>query len=75
MSDTAHIVDLIERASTARPWCDCGSHTTAVWRDGIVWLECASLRQPRRGLIARFTAALSTPAHVEVPIVEGVAAA
>ena len=32
-------VDLIEQASDARPFCGCGWHTTAVWRDGVVWLD------------------------------------
>ena len=43
MTDDRTIVDLIERVSDAEPMCACGRHTTPVWRDGIVWLDCASL--------------------------------
>ena len=69
MSDHTRIVDLIERASDARPFCPCGRHTTTVWRAGNVWLECASLSDPREGVIARFVAAATAPVHIRVPII------
>jgi len=69
------IIDLIERANDARPFCPCGWPTTPVWRDGVVWLECASLREPRDGRIARLIAAATAPAHVHEPIVQVPAAA
>ena len=70
MNDRSRIVDLIERANDARPFCPCGRHTTPVWRDGTVWLECASLSEPREGVIARFVAAATAPVHTRIPIVE-----
>lgn len=70
MSDQSRVVDLIERASDATPFCPCGRHTTTVWRDGIVWLECASLSAPREGMIARFVAAATAPVHIRVPIID-----
>ena len=75
MSDNTQIVDLIERASDARPYCACGRHTNPVWRDGVVWIECASLSQPRDGLIARLIGAATAPAHTHQPIVDVPAAA
>lgn len=70
MLDHSNIVDLIERASTARPTCPCGWHTTAVWRDGAVWLECASLTAPDGGLLRRFVSTLTSPTHVHVRIAD-----
>lgn len=69
MSDHAHVVDRIEKANDARPFCSCGRHTTPVWRDGVVWLECASLSEPRDGVVARLIAAATAPAHVRTAIV------
>ena len=70
MSDQYRIVDLIERANDARPFCPCGRHTTPAFRDGTVWLECASLSEPRDGLIARFVAAATAPVHIRSAIVD-----
>jgi len=70
MSDQSHVVDLIERANDKRPFCPCGRHTTTVWRDGIVWLECASLGEPRDGVVARIVAVATQPAHIKLPIIE-----
>jgi hypothetical protein len=64
------IVDRVERAVEARPFCACGRHTMAVWRDGTVWLECASLSEPRTGLLGRLAAAVTDPMHVRDCIVE-----
>jgi hypothetical protein len=66
----SHVVDLIERASDARPFCPCGRHTTPVWRDGTVWLECASLSDAHEGIIARLLAAASAPVHIKSPIID-----
>jgi hypothetical protein len=70
MFDQARAVDLIETAVDTRPFCFCGRHTTPVWRDGVVWLECSSLGDPRDGVIARIVAAATTPAHLRTPIVD-----
>ena len=70
MFDHARAVDLIEKAIDTRPFCSCGRHTTPVWRDGVVWLECSSLGDPREGVVARFVAAATAPAHVRTPIVD-----
>ena len=69
MYDHARAVDLIEKAVDARPFCSCGRHTTPVWRDGVVWLECSSLSDPRDGVVARFLAVATSPTHVRSPIV------
>jgi hypothetical protein len=70
MIDEAKIVDLIERISDEQPTCACGRHTTPVWRDGVVWLECASLLEPREGALRRLLSAVTVPAHTHMPIVE-----
>jgi hypothetical protein len=70
MYDMSQVVDLIERANDARPFCPCGRHTTPVWRDGVVWLECASLSDERDGIVARVLAAATAPVHIKSPIVE-----
>ena len=70
MTDNRQIVELIERANDAEPACACGRHTTPVWRDGAVWLECASLSEPRDGVIRRLVAAITAPAHTHARIVD-----
>ena len=67
--DHTRAVDLIEKAVDARPFCSCGRHTTPIWRDGVVWLECSSLGEARDGVVARLVAAATSPAHVRTPIV------
>jgi len=69
MTEDRHIVDLIERASDTQPYCACGWHTSPVWRDGVVWLECASLNEPRQGLVRRLIAAATGRAHLHFAIV------
>jgi hypothetical protein len=70
MIENFQVVDTIERANDAQPFCPCGSHTTPVWRDGTVWLECATLSEPRRGRVQRVLAAVMAPAHVRDRIVD-----
>jgi hypothetical protein len=70
MSHATQIIDSIERASDARPFCTCGSHTTPVWRDGVVWLECASITEPDGSAIRRILSAVTGPWHVHIPIVD-----
>ena len=70
MNHERHIVDMIERANDTQPFCECGRHTTAVWRDGVVWLECASLVEPGEGRFRRALAALTAPVHTHQPIVD-----
>jgi hypothetical protein len=74
MTDNRQIVDMIERANDAQPYCPCGWHTTPVWRDGVVWLECASLSEPRESLVDRLIAQLTSPVHIHFAIVEAPAA-
>jgi hypothetical protein len=64
------IVDLIEQTNDEQPFCPCGTHTTPVWRDGVVWLECATRSNPRRNRLARVLADVIEPAHVRRPIVD-----
>lgn len=75
MNDDRMIVDLIERAADAEPMCPCGRHTTAVWRDGIVWLDCATLLEPRDSRLGRLFATVTAPVHTHGQIVEVPAAA
>jgi hypothetical protein len=70
MTNDRQIVDMIERANDAQPFCACGSHTTPVWRDGVVWLECASLGEPHEGRVARILAAATARIHTREQIVE-----
>ena len=70
MIENHQIVDLIERANDARPVCPCGRHTTPVYRDGAVWLECSSLTQPRAGYLQRALAAVTAFAHIHTRIVD-----
>jgi len=70
MNNDRQIVDLIERTNDAKPYCACGRHTTPIWRDGAVWLECASLSQPHEGRIARILAGIAAPTHVRDHIVD-----
>lgn len=70
MTHATQIIDLIERANDVRPFCSCGSHTTPVWRDGVVWLECASITEPDGSAIRRILSAVAGPLHVHVPIVD-----
>ena len=70
MSQDTQIIDLIERASDARPYCSCGSHTTPVWRDGVVWLECATISDPDGGAFRKLFTSVTGAWHVHVPIVE-----
>jgi hypothetical protein len=70
MSHDTQIIDLIERASDARPYCPCGSHTTPVWRDGVVWLECATVSHPDGSALRKLFSSFTGAWHVHVPIVE-----
>ncbi len=70
MITDSHIVDMIERANDARPFCSCGWHTMPVWRDGAVWLECASLSQPPEGRLARLLRATTARVHTHELIVD-----
>ena len=75
MLHNAQVIDLIEQANNARPYCPCGSHTTPVWRDGVVWLECATISHPDGNALRKLFASLTGPWHVHVLIVEVPAAA
>jgi hypothetical protein len=70
MIDRLSMIDLIDQAQHDVPFCSCGRHTTAVWRDGAVWLECASLGESREGLIRRIVASLAAPMHARMRVVE-----
>jgi hypothetical protein len=68
------IVHDIEYANNRQPYCECGRYTEPVYRDGAIWLECTSLREPPAGRLARLARALTGPYHVHERIVETVAA-
>jgi hypothetical protein len=75
MTHNLQIVDMIERANDAQPICPCGWHTTAVWRDGAVWLECASINQPHGSRLRRALAAVTAQVHTHERIVDAPPAA
>ena len=70
MINNPQIVDLIEQSNDEQPFCRCGAHTRPVWRDGVVWLECATLATPPANRLARVLADVMEPAHVRRPIVD-----
>lgn len=64
------ILERIEDAQTATPFCaQCGQPTTIAERDHGLWLECASLLQPRSRLqsLLRFDFATF---HTQRPVAE-----
>jgi hypothetical protein len=68
--DNYQYIDLIESANDRQPFCACGRPTEPVYRDGVVWLECSSFRQPPQSRLARFAAAVTALSHVHERIVE-----
>ena len=70
MDNNRQIVDRIERANDAEPFCSCGRHTTPIAHDGAVWLECAFFSDSPRGRVGRFVAALMAPTHSRTRIVD-----
>lgn len=70
MNHEYKVVDLIERVNDAQPVCACGLPTAPIWRDGEVWLECASLAERREGRIRQAWAALTARVHTQERIVE-----
>ena len=66
MRHNSGVVDLIERANDATPFCTCGAHTTPVWRDGVVWLECSTLVEPPAGRLQRLVNALAPHVHQDI---------
>ncbi len=48
MHDQAHVLDVLEQAQRRAPFCRaCMSPTTPVAREGVIWLECASMQEDR----------------------------
>lgn len=70
MTSNTQIVDMIERATDERPFCACGYHTTPIWRDGTVWLECASLTERHEGRLARLIGAATSRIHTHERIID-----
>jgi hypothetical protein len=75
MIDRLSMIDRIERAQDASPYCPCGRHTTVVWHDEAVWLECSSLDEPHQDVIRRLLAPLIAVTHTHQRIVESPALA
>lgn len=63
-------VDLIERSNDAQRYCACGKHTMPVWRNGAIWLDCASLTEPSQGRLGRLRAALTSYTHTHEHLLE-----
>ena len=58
MFDNARMLELIEHAVNADPFCPvCGASTTVEDEDGRLWLVCSAATTPD-GLIARIGAAV-----------------
>jgi hypothetical protein len=74
MINQTSIVDYIEDANDRQPFCECGRHTEPVYRDGVIWLECSSLRDEPTSRIGRLVRAITGPTHVHEPLVEAPAA-
>jgi len=53
MYDRLAILQLIEDAERAEPYCACGAPMVAADRDGALWLECSERHRPRHGRLAR----------------------
>jgi hypothetical protein len=70
MTDDGRVLDLIEGAISARPYCSCGRHTTAVWRDGAVWLECSHIAESADGPWRRLLVDLTRPIHVHARLTD-----
>ena len=68
MNHRNQLIDLIERARDARPYCSCGAHTVTVVRDAIVWLDCSTLADRPRGTIRRVLHDLAP--HVREAVVD-----
>jgi hypothetical protein len=66
MLDDRTVVDLIERAHDATPYCPCGAHTTPVEHGGVIWLDCAKLAEPAGGHIQRLLHAWIPHVHREI---------
>lgn len=64
------LLDMIERANDEQPICSCGKHTRPVWRDGVVWLDCASLGDPPESRLGRAWAAVTAHVHTHQRIVD-----
>jgi len=64
------VVHRIERAHSERPYCDCGRETTVVYRDAVIWLECATVHEPVESTIKRVWNAVAGDSHVREAIVE-----
>ncbi len=70
MLNELRLVEMIERAYSDRPYCECGRGTVTTYRDGQMWLECAIVAEPIEGRIQRLWNAVSEPGHVHQTIVE-----
>jgi hypothetical protein len=70
VNDNYRLIDLIESANDRLPFCECGRPTEPVYRDGVIWLECSSLREPPTNRMARILRTISSGAHVHLPIVD-----
>jgi hypothetical protein len=71
MYDRTTIMNLIEDAERARPYCFCGAHMVARERDGALRLECAAPRKARRGLLARLATLEWLDSHESRLIIDG----
>ena len=64
MLNELRLVDTIERAQSDRPHCECGRETITTYRNGAMWLDCATISEPVEGRIQRLWNAVAAPGHV-----------
>ena len=70
MYRNAHVVELIEQAQRATPYCPaCGEHTEVVALEGTIVLRCSTIGLPRTGL-ARLLNDIVGREHIARPIVD-----
>jgi hypothetical protein len=50
MCDRTVLLERIETAESATPYCTCGAPMTAADRDGALWLVCTASDRTRQGL-------------------------
>jgi hypothetical protein len=51
MGDRTVLLERIETAESATPYCICGAPMSAVAHGAALWLECTASARPRRGLL------------------------
>ncbi len=75
MLDNKSAIAAIELAERATPFCSCGETTAPVACEDGIYLQCASLNQPKGSGIVSLLRTIVEPAHVRELIIENELAA